>query len=167
MIQALSVSPEAGSTQVKEASVMATGKRLVDPYRNFTFMLELDGIEQGFFSDCSGFGSSTEPIEYREGAENTTVRKLPGLTKHTNITLKWGVTDSQELYDWYRSIVQGKIERKNGSIILLSLDGEPKVRWNFFQGWPTKWDGPDFTAKGNDVAIETLEIAHEGIERAK
>lgn len=144
---------------------MATAQR-VDPYRNFNFLVEIDGIVQAGFSDCSGFGSSNDPIEYREGGENTTVRKLPGMTKHTNITLKWGLTDSKELYQWFREIVAGKIDRKNGSIVVLDLDGKEKVRWNFFQGWPTKWDGPDFSAKGTDVAIETLEIAHEGIERA-
>jgi phage tail-like protein len=144
---------------------MATGQR-VDPYRNYNFLVEIDGITQAGFSDCSGFGSSTDPIEYREGGENTTVRKLPGMTKHTNITLKWGLTDSRDLYDWYRRIVSGKIDRKNGSIILLDTEGKEAVRWNFTAGWPSKWDGPDFTAKGNDVAIETLEIAHEGIVRA-
>ena len=144
---------------------MAIGER-VDPYRNYNFLVEIDGITQARFTDCTGFGSSTDPIEYREGGENTTVRKLPGLTKHNNITLKWGMTDSVELYTWYRDIVKGKIQRKNGSIVLLDLDGTEKQRWNFFNAWPTKWDGPDFSAKGTDVAIETLEIAHEGIERA-
>ena len=143
---------------------MATGQR-VDPYRNFSFLVEIDGITQAGFSDCSGFGASTDPIEYREGGETKTVRKLPGLTKYTNITLKWGLTDSRELYDWYRDVVNGKIERKSGSIILLDLEGNEKVRWNFFEAWPTKWDGPDFTAKGNDVSIETLELAHERVER--
>jgi phage tail-like protein len=137
----------------------------VDPYRNFSFLVEIGGITQAGFSDCSGFGASTDPIEYREGGETKTVRKLPGLTKYTNITLKWGLTDSRELYNWYRDVVNGKIERKNGSIILLDLEGNEKVRWNFFDAWPTKWDGPDFTAKGNDVAIETLELAHEKVER--
>lgn len=144
---------------------MATGKR-VDPYRNFSFLVEIDGITQAGFSDCSGFGASTDPVEYREGGETKTVRKLPGLTKYTNITLKWGLTDSKELYNWYRDVVNGKIDRKSGSIILLDLEGNEKVRWNFFDAWPTKWDGPDFTAKGNDVAIETLELAHERVERA-
>ena len=144
---------------------MATGKR-VDPYRNFSFLVEIDGITQAGFSDCSGFGASTDPVEYREGGETKTVRKLPGLTKYTNITLKWGLTDSKELYNWYRDVVNGKIERKSGSIILLDLEGNEKVRWNFFEAWPTKWDGPDFTAKGNDVSIETLELAHERVERA-
>jgi phage tail-like protein len=137
----------------------------VDPYRNFSFLVEIGGITQAGFSDCSGFGASTDPIEYREGGETKTVRKLPGLTKYTNITLKWGLTDSRELYNWYRDVVNGKIERKSGSIILLDLEGNEKVRWNFFEAWPTKWDGPDFTAKGNDVAIETLELAHEKVER--
>jgi len=144
---------------------MATGQR-VDPYRNFSFLVEIDGITQAGFSDASGFGASTDPIEYREGGETKTVRKLPGITKYTNITLKWGLTDSRELYDWYRDVVNGKIDRKSGSIILLDLEGNEKVRWNFFDAWPTKWDGPDFTAKGNDVAIETLELAHERVERA-
>jgi phage tail-like protein len=138
-----------------------------DPYRNFNFVVEIDGIKQAGFSDCSGFGASTDPIEYREGGENTTVRKMPGVTKYPNISLKWGITDSRGLYDWYRDIVKGKVIRKTGSIVLYDVDGvTEKVRWNFFNAWPAKWDGPDFSAKGNDIAIETLELAHEGIERA-
>ncbi len=138
-----------------------------DPYRNFNFIVEIDGIKQAGFTDCSGFGATTDPIEYREGGDNTTVRKMPGVTKYPNIVLKWGLTDSRELYDWYRDIVKGKVARKTGSIVLYDVDGTTeKVRWNFTNAWPTKWDGPDFTAKGNDIAIETLELAHEGIERA-
>ena len=144
---------------------MATGKR-VDPYRNFSFLVEIDGITQAGFSDCSGFGASTDPVEYREGGETKTVRKLPGLTKYTNITLKWGLTDSKELYNWYRDVVNGKIDRKSGSIILLDLEGNEIVRCKLFDAWPTKWDGPVFTAIGYDVAIETLELAHERVERA-
>lgn len=145
---------------------MATGTR-VDPYRNFNFLVEIDGITQAGFSDCTGFGANTDPMEYREGGmpENT-VRKLPGQTKYPNITLKWGLTDSRELYDWYRDVVKGKIERKSGSIILIDLEGQEKVRWNFFEAWPTKWDSVDFSAKGTDVAIETLELAVEKVERA-
>jgi phage tail-like protein len=144
---------------------MASGDRK-DPFRNFNFQVEIDSIKQAGFAECSGFGSTNDPLEYREGTDRTTVRKLPGLTKYPNIVLKWGLTDSRELFDWYSDITRGKIERKNGSIILTDLDGTEKVRWNFFQGWPTKYDGPDFNAKGTDAAIETLEIAHEGLERA-
>lgn len=137
-----------------------------DPYRNFNFLIEIDGITQAGFAECSGLGASTDPVEYREGGENGTVRKLPGLTKYSNITLKWGLTDSTDLYDWFRDVTQGKIERRNGSIILLDFDGTEKIRWNFVRGWPAKWDGTAFNAKSADVAIETLEIAHEGLERA-
>ena len=137
----------------------------VDPYRSYKFLVEIDGITQAGFSDCSGFGSSTDPIEYREGGEQFT-RKLPGPTKVSNITLKWGLTDSKELFEWYQGIVNGEITRKNGSIIVLDQKNEEKLRWNFFNAWPTKWDGPDFSAKGNDVAIETLELACEEIKRA-
>ncbi|MEO8154444.1 MAG: phage tail protein [Rhizobacter sp.] len=143
---------------------MATRK---DPYRNCNFLVEIDGITQAGFSDCSGLGSSTDPIEYREGGDNTTVRKLPGLTKYTNISLKWGLSDSRELYDWYRKVITGKTERRNGSIVVLDADGVTEVvRWNFFNAWPTKLEAPSLSAKGNEVAIETLELAHEGLERA-
>jgi phage tail-like protein len=139
----------------------------VDPYRNYPFQVEIDGLTLGGFSECTGFGSSVDPTEYREGNEVPTVRKLPGMTKYTNITLKFGLTDSRVLYDWYTDITKGKIERKNGSIVVMDTDGvTEKVRWNFYEGWPTKYDGPDFNAKGTDVAIETFEIVHERLERA-
>ena len=139
----------------------------VDPYRNYSFLVEIDGITQAGFAECTGFGSSVDPIEYREGNETQTVRKLPSMTKHNNITLKWGLTDSRELFDWYVDITKGKIDRRNGSIVVMDTDGTTEaVRWNFYDGWPAKWDGADFNAKGTDVAIETLEIAHERFERA-
>jgi phage tail-like protein len=88
------------------------------------------------------------------------------MTKYSNITLKWGMTDDTDLYDWHRSTVLGNIERKNGSIVLLNRAGEEVARWNFFRAWPTKYDGPDLNAEGNDASIEMLELAHEGVERA-
>ena len=144
---------------------MPTGQRK-DPLLNFNFVVELEGIAQAGFTDCSGFGATTEPVEFNEGGLNEASHKFVGRTKQNNLTLKWGLTDSRELYAWYRDVVSGKIQRKDGSIVLLDTSGAEKARWNFFKAWPSKWDGPDFTAKGNEVAIETLEIAHEGIERA-
>jgi phage tail-like protein len=137
-----------------------------DPYRNFRFLLEIDGITQAGFSDCTGFGSSVEVIEYREGGDAPTVRKLPGKATYPDITLKWGITDSRDLYDWHKAALVGTIERKDGSVILLDDVGEEKVRWNFFTAWPSKYDAPDLTAKGNDVAIETLTLSCERMERA-
>jgi phage tail-like protein len=143
---------------------MATGI-VPDPYINFNFLVEIDGIRRAAFQECSGFDSTVDVIEHREGGENTTTRKIPGLTKFSNIVLKWGMTDDVDLYNWHRRIVDGAIERKNGSIVLLDRSGRELARWNFIRAWPSKWDGPNFTAEGNDVAIETLELAHEGVAR--
>lgn len=139
----------------------------IDPYKNFRFLVEIDGIVQAGFSDCSGFGSNIEVIEYREGGESATVRKLAGKVSYPDITLKWGLTDSRDLYDWHLKAIGGKIERKNGSIIQQDDLGAEKVRWNFFGAWPSKYDAPDYTAKGNDVAIDTLIVSCERLERAK
>src|SRR5262249_31151833 len=138
----------------------------VDPYRAFNFVVEIDKLSSPIgFSDCSGFAASNDPIEYREGGENTFVRKLPGLTKYSNIVLKRGLTDNHDLFDWFKDITAGKIDRRNGSIVALDLDGTEKVRWNFTSAWPTKYDAPDFSAKGNDIAIDSFELAIEKLER--
>ncbi len=142
-----------------------TGTR-VDPFRSFNFLIELDGIAQASFIECNGLESTTEVIETREGGDNTTVRKLPGKTTYSNITLKWGMTSSKELWAWRANVTEGKVERKNGSIVVFDLANKQEVaRWNFVNAWPTKWDGPTFSAKGNDLAVETLVLAHEGITR--
>lgn len=146
---------------------MAETGKMVDPYRNFNFLVEIDGIAQANFSDCSGLDATTDPIQYREGGDNTTVRKLPGKTTYSNIVLKRGLTAEIDLWNWRKQVIQGTVERKNGSIVVYDLANAKEVaRWNFVRGWPMKWEGPAFDAKGNDVAIETLTIAHEGIERA-
>jgi phage tail-like protein len=145
---------------------MPTGQR-VDPHGNFNFLVEIDGITRAAFHDVTGFDSTIDVIEHREGGENTTVRKLPGIAKYSNITLKWGITDDRQLYEWHRDAIQGNVLRRNGSIVGLDRRGNEVVRWNFFNAWPAKYDAPDFNAEGNDVAIETLELAHEGLERVK
>lgn len=144
---------------------MPTRER-VDPYRGYHFRIEIDGIDRGGFREASGLDSTQDPIEYREGTEGLTARKLPGLNKYSNLSLKWGSTDDAKLWEWRKKAIDGKVERKNGSIILMNDAGEEKLRWNFCDGWPTKWTGPTFNATGNEVAIETLEIAHEGLEKA-
>lgn len=144
---------------------MPPGQR-VDPYANFNFLVEIDGITQAGFQECAGFDSAVDVIEHREGGDNTTPRKLPGMTKHAPISLKWGLTDNRELYDWHQRVVQGRIDRRNGSIVVLDAQGTEKVRWNFVKAWPSRWTGASLNAEGTDVAIETLEIVHEGIERA-
>jgi phage tail-like protein len=143
-----------------------TGER-VDPFRNFNFLVELDGIAQASFTECSGLGSTTEIIETREGGDNTTVRKLPGRTSYTDISLKWGMTSSLDLWEWRQQVVDGAVVRKNGSVVVFDLANRTEVaRWNFVSAWPTRWEGPTFSTKGSDIAIDTLVLAHEGITRA-
>lgn len=144
---------------------MATAIR-VDPYRNFRFLVEIDGIVQAGFTECSGFGSNIEVIEYREGGDAGNVRKVPGKASYPDLTLKWGVTTSTDLYEWHRAALNGQIQRRNGSIILLDDQNREQVRWNFFNAWPSKYDGPDFNAKGNDIAIDSLTVSCERVERA-
>jgi phage tail-like protein len=128
--------------------------------------VEIDGIDEAGFSEVTGFDTTVDPIDYREGSDATFVRKLPGLTKYGNVTLKRGVTDSMKLHEWHDQVVSGKIQRKNIAIIILDEAGEPKARWNISAAWPSKYDPADLNAKGNDVSIETLEICNEGVTRA-
>jgi phage tail-like protein len=135
-----------------------------DPYKNFNFVVEIDGISIAAFCEVSGLVSETEVIEYRNGSDKTsTVRKLPGLTHYANIVLKRGVTQDNQLSLWRKAIEQGTPDRRSGAIVLLDDERNPVRRWRFSEGWPAKFDGPDLNAKGNDVAIETIEIAHEGL----
>ena len=136
-----------------------------DPLRNFRFRLEIEGVEQAGFSEVSGFDVTVDPIDYREGTDPTHVRKLTGLTKYGNVTLKWGITDSLELHNWHRQIVDGDIQRKNIAIIVVNEAGEDKARFEIAEAWPSKYDPTDLNAKGNEVAIETLEICNEGVIR--
>jgi len=139
-----------------------------NPYRNSRFLLEIDGIVQAGFSEVTIPDISTDPIEYREGNEDTTVQKIPGLTKYGNMTLKWGITDSMELFEWRKQVIQGKTgTKKNIAVILQDEGGNPAARWEFREAWPSKYGAPDLNARGNDIAIETIEITHEGMERVQ
>lgn len=136
-----------------------------DPLRNFRFRLEIGGISEAHFSEVTGFDISTDAIDYREGDDPTHVRKLPGLNKYGNVTLKRGVTDSMDIYKWHKSIVDGKTDRKTVAIVVLDEEGKDKARFQITEAWPIKYDPMDLNAKGNDVSIETLELVNEGVER--
>jgi phage tail-like protein len=151
-----------GERAVEPVRFMAPQQRN-DPYKAFNFVVELDGITLAAFSEVSGLESETAVIEYRSGSEGLT-RKLPGLTKYANIVLRHGLTQNRELWDWRKNIVAGMPDRRNGSIKLLDDERNEVLRWNFRDGWICKWEGPALNAESNDVAIETIEIAHEGLE---
>ncbi len=146
---------------------MATGDRK-DPYRGFNFKVEIDSISRNGFRECTGLDAATAPVDYREGDEKgNVVKKLTGLNTYSAITLKWGITEDKSLWDWRDKVIQGKTERKNVSIILMDEAGDEKKRWNLVQAWPSKYQAPAMNATSNDVAIETLELSHEGMLDAK
>ena len=135
-----------------------------DPYAAFNFLVEIDGVVQAGFSECSGLTTETDAIEYRTGAEDITVRKLPGKRKYTNISLKRGYTpDGRDLWAWRKSVMEGRTQRKGGTISLLDESRKVALTWEFSEGWPSKWAGPAFNAKNNDIAIEEMEICVEGL----
>lgn len=140
-----------------------------DPLRNFRYRLEIDGIVQAGFSEVAIGDASNDPIEYREGNELTTVRKLKGLNKYGNITLKWGLTDSIELSNWYQLVVDDATPltaaRRTVVIRIQDEAGQDKAAYEVTRAWPTKYNPTDLNGKGNEVAIESLELANEGIRR--
>jgi phage tail-like protein len=140
----------------------ATGQR-DDPYPGFNFILEIDGIAKAGFSEISGLSTENDVIEYRTGAEATRNRKLPGLEKCNNIVCKRGYTKNEDLWKWRKQTIDGKTQRRSGSIVLQDEGRQEALRWNFEAGWPRKLDGPALNAKTNEVAIETLEIVIEGL----
>jgi len=142
---------------------MATAERR-DPYRSFNFQLEIDGVPLGAFSECSGLTAEGDAVDYREGTDfQPNVRKLVGLRKYTNITLKRGYTQDKSLWTWLANIVNGVPDRRNVTIVLMNEQRQPVLRWHAENAWLNKIEGPSFKASGNEVAIESVEIIHEGL----
>ena len=135
-----------------------------DPYVQFNFLVEIDGVPRAGFTEASGLTAEQEVVEYREGSENTTVRKLAGLTTYPNIMLSRGFTQDLTLYEWRLTVINGATERRSGSIVLLDEARQEALRFNFREGWPCKWEGPALNSTTNEAAIEKLEICHEGLE---
>jgi len=137
-----------------------------DPYLAFNFNVEIEGLTVGGFSEVNGLQAEIETEDYREGGLNDYIHKLAGPARYpSNLVLKQGLTDAAELWAWFQDAAQGKIERKNVSIILLDSSGQELCRWNFTKAYPVKWNGPDLRATGGDVAVETLELAHSGFAK--
>ena len=135
------------------------------PHGKFNYKVEIDGLEAGGFSEVTGFDASIDVIEYREGDMTQTPHKIPGLKKYGNITLKQGLVDSMVLYEWMTAGLEGDVERKTLTITLLDIAGSPAASWQIINAWPVKYTAPDFNATSSEVAIESLEIAHEGMTR--
>ncbi|APR87697.1 hypothetical protein A7982_13046 [Minicystis rosea] len=140
-----------------------------DPFSGYNFAVEMDGITRMGFKQCSGLDSTTEATKYREGTDPTLAqRQLPGMLSFSNIQLQRGITDDRALWDWRAQVASGAAPtRRTISIILRDNAGAEKIRWNVKNCWPVKWSGPSFDATSDAVGIETLELAHEGLEVQK
>lgn len=142
---------------------MATATRS-DPFRNCNFRVEIDGVTVGAFRECSGLAADGNAVEYRDGTDmQRSVRKLVGLQTYSNITLKRGYTLNTQLWDWYKNIVNGTPDRRNGTIVLMDEGRNEVMRWDIENMWIKKIEAPSFNATANEVAMETVEIVHEGL----
>jgi phage tail-like protein len=134
-----------------------------DPYSGFRFLVEVEGLLVGGFTEVTGLQAEIDVEEYREGGDNDRVRSLPKSTKYPRLVLKRGVTDADILWKWQTRIREGRIERHTVHIILLDEDRSRKWDWRCIDAYPVKWSGPDLKADGGAIAVESLELVHEGI----
>lgn len=137
-----------------------------DPYRVYNFKLEVQGVVAGHFTECGGLQIDIEPIRYREGGARQVVRAIPGQVTYGDVTLRYGLTTSTELWGWLMTAVEGRVERKNTSVVMLDADGETEaLRWNLINAWPSRWRGAPLDALGREVAIESLTLVVEAVQR--
>ena len=141
-----------------------------DPHASYNFVITITGLSDdghvvhGAFLEVSGLENEMSPVEHRKGSDDITVQKLSGLEKFTNITLKRGVSTDQGILSWIQKAKSDQMQRANGFIVLLDDREQVLKRWKFSNAWPRKFIGPDLNAASNEVAIEALEICHEGLE---
>ncbi len=148
----------------------AAGSRLLgirsDPYMSYNFLIEIEGLITGSFSELTGLESEIEVESYAEGGVNGYIHTFPTRTKYPNLVLSHGLTDSNSLWDWYQAAAAGDIQLKNGTIMLLDRELLPAMWWNFKKAYPVKWVGPQFNANNStEVAFERVELVHQGIEK--
>ena len=140
---------------------------VTDPYRAYNFKLEIQGIVQGHFTECSGLQIKVDAISYREAGNNQVVRRIPGQVTYGDVVLRYGLTNSRELWDWLKTVVSGDVGRKNVSVILVDSSGSNEVmRWNLINAWPSEWQGATLNALSHEMAIESLTLVFETLERA-
>lgn len=133
-------------------------------YINNRFYVFIDGVANAVFTEVSGLQVETEVLEYAEGGNNGFVHRLPGRTRVGNITLKRGLIGKSEFLTWLREMNNNNIQKRNVSLVMYDMAGNEIVRWDFLDAYPVRWIGPQFDAKANSVAIETIELAHAGLQ---
>jgi len=141
---------------------MAT--RVPDGKPGCRFYVQVEGISQAVFTEISGLAMEMAVEDVEEGGNNGFVHKLPGRCKTGNLTLKRGLTTSNDFLRWSTDVSLGTIKKKNVSVVLYDPNGTESMRWTFYKAYPVKWSGPNFKADDNAIAIETVELAHEGMK---
>ncbi|MFW5896061.1 MAG: phage tail protein [archaeon] len=141
---------------------MATPR--TDPYVAFNYLIEINGIRAGGFSEVSGLDAEIQAIDYRNGDEDFVPRKLPGIKQFPNIVLKRGIIGELDTFEWLRLGAIGQVDRREGTIVLRDEQRNEVMRWRFIRGWACKYMGPNLMGDSNTVAIESIEICHEGLE---
>lgn len=134
-----------------------------DAVPSFRFYLEIASVVEAVFTEVSGLQAEMETQEIEEGGINGFTHRVPGRVKVSNLTLKRGMTRSNEFIKWFMSTTPGSVDRRNISLVLYDVKGEKVSAWHFQNAYPVKWIGPQFTSDGNTVAVETVEFAHEGM----
>ena len=145
--------------------VIATTPARPQVYGKYNFVVEIDGIVQAGFREVEGLNATVEVWEYREGTEQTTVRLEPGVARYGPLVLRWGVTENAELWNWMEKTLQGNIERKNISVIILNQKREEVVRYNLRDAWPSSFTVDKLDSLDSGPAIEELIIQYEGLDR--
>ena len=136
-----------------------------NPYPNHNFEVTIVGVADDLgFREVELPSGEIEVIQHRDGRDATTPRKLPGLVTYPNVTLKRGINGYLGLYNWWKSARDGNVQRADVSIKLVDEQRQEVMRWNLSRAWPVKLEAGPLNALGNEVAIETLELAHEGFE---
>lgn len=134
-----------------------------EAYPGCRFYVLFDDQAQGVFTEVSGLQVEMDIMEYQEGGNNSFVYRLPGFTKVSNLTLKRGMTSTNEFYNWLNAVSSGNLKRRHVTVIMYDVSGEELMRWNFINAYPVKWIGPQLRSSDNTAAVETLELAHEGM----
>jgi len=140
-----------------------------DPYPGHNFHLIVNGVtDEGdavscAFTEITGLETELHVIEYRNGNEDHTVRKIPGLKSQTNLVCKKGSTGHHQFWDWIKSALDGDVQRRDGSVILRDENQQDVMKWKFSRAWPCKYTGPTFNATNNEIAMESVEFCFEAI----
>ena len=158
--------PKRKPRKLKEEEKMTPSAGRHDPYRNFNFIVEIDGIASSGFLMVDGLESITDVLDYREGNEIATPRKLPGIHKTSNITLKRGVTNNRDMWEWRKSVLDGSTQRRNGSVVILNESRQEVLRVNFQNAWPCRWKISGLDALDSQVLMEEIELVVEDLRLA-